>query len=467
MGTSPALSGSFGTPANSARAGYLPICLSRAPLGAFEGIPVYLRNTAGGGAEAFMLYCAEHVRLTTTHRDRLEQADIRFVYIPIARQAQFRRQTEDQLQQIVTDPGTATSVASEIVYETSVELVNELLRDPDLMACSPRLETVSRAVTTLVLKDPSAFSHLFAASHHDFYTATHMVNVATWMVPLAYAVGIEDATELNQICQAGMLHDIGKIYIPAEILNKKGRLEDAEWEVIRSHPDLGCKHMMRFPNVPEVVLTVMRQHHERIDGTGYPDRLTGEQIALTSRICAVADSFDAMTAFRPYKERTMTVSKALNVIVEETPSKYDPKVVAAWVKMLQSAERDGVLPESLKLNSPQEAQSNRRRSPRFTINCPGHVDIIELRDGAWQQRESLVVVAHSISRNGVGFLSQAVVKPGEHLRLHLRGEGTLNRMEEGVAVRCRAYRDGWYEIGVDFAPVAAQFAPIPLDLKVA
>jgi hypothetical protein len=82
----------------------------------------------------------------------------------------------------------AISVKSEIVYETAVELVNELLSEPDLAGKSPRLEKVSRAVTTLVLNDPTAFSHLFAASHHDFYTATHMVNVATWMVPLCHGL---------------------------------------------------------------------------------------------------------------------------------------------------------------------------------------------------------------------------------------------------------------------------------------
>jgi HD-GYP domain-containing protein (c-di-GMP phosphodiesterase class II) len=133
----------------------------------------------------------------------------------------------------VDDPSLSISVKSEIVYETSVELVNELLSEPELLAKSPRLENVSRATTMLVLNDPSAFSHLFAASHHDFYTATHMVNVATWMVPLAHAMGHRDTNELNTICQAGILHDVGKIYIPTETLNRKGKLSDAEFHAGR------------------------------------------------------------------------------------------------------------------------------------------------------------------------------------------------------------------------------------------
>ncbi|HSU67618.1 MAG TPA: hypothetical protein VLJ39_12155, partial [Tepidisphaeraceae bacterium] len=211
MGTSAiaTLSGEAGSAANSARAGFLPIGIARAPLAAFRGIAVYLRNTTAGGSEAFTLYCSEHVRLTESTRDRLAQAGVKFVYIPIVKQSQFREQIEAALQDIVRDPGLATAAAAEIVYETSVELVNEILREPDLGSQSSRLESVSRAVTTLVLKDPSAFSHLYATSHHDFYTATHMVNVGTWMVPLAYAMGIRDEQELNQICHAGMVHDIG------------------------------------------------------------------------------------------------------------------------------------------------------------------------------------------------------------------------------------------------------------------
>src|SRR5205814_1575311 len=83
------------------------------------------------------------------------------------------------------------------------------------------------------LKKKTSFSHLFSASHHDFYTATHMVNVATWMVPLAYALGTHDAEQLNRICQAGMLHDIGKIFIPGEVLNKAGKLSDSYLATIK------------------------------------------------------------------------------------------------------------------------------------------------------------------------------------------------------------------------------------------
>ncbi len=442
------LSGGFGTSSNSARAGYLPICLERVPLEAFKEISVYLRaDEKTKDTETFRLYCSPNVRFTQGHRERLIAHGVKFVYIAMADQARFRQQTEDTLLLTVDDPSLSISVKSEIVYETSVELVNELLSEPDFASKSTRLEKVSRAVTTLVLNDPSAFSHLFAASHHDFYTATHMVNVATWMVPLAYAMGYHNTEDLNHICEAGLLHDVGKVYIPAEVLNKKGKLTNEEWDLIRQHPEMGCKHLEKFDRIDPLVLTVTRQHHERIDGSGYPHKIKGEQMHPVSKICAVVDSFDAMTAFRPFKDRTMTVAQALSIIMEETPTKYDEAVVEKWVGLLQSAEREGVLSEPVMLADGK----NHREFPRFPINCPARAHILQKDGDEWIERPGIQVIAHNISRSGAGFVAQQQVQPGETVRLYLQGHGSLSRVDEGLVMRCRAYKDGWFEVGLKFA----------------
>jgi HD-GYP domain-containing protein (c-di-GMP phosphodiesterase class II) len=453
------LSGGFGKSSNSARAGYLPICLERAPLDAFENIAVYLRSpdpkdkAAAGAAtavaETFRLYCSANIKFSIEHRERLRSNGTKFVYIAMADHARFREQTEASLMKTVNDPSLGVSIKSEIVYETSVELVNELLSEPDLGAKSKRLEQVSRAITTLVLNDPTAFSHLFAASHHDFYTATHMVNVATWMVPLAHAMGYHSTSDLNKICQAGLLHDVGKVHVSAEILNKKGKLSNEEWAMIKRHPDLGCEHLSKFEGIDPLVFAVTREHHERMDGSGYPRGIRGDQMHPVSRICAVVDSFDAMTAFRPFKERSMTVSQALSIIKSETPGKYDEMVVDTWLNLLQAAEREGVLSEPVKL----EGDSQSRKFPRFPIHCPARLHLLETGPTPEElvEKPALQVIAHNISRGGAGFVSQQMVRPGERARLYLTGEGTLERNDDGLVVRCRAYKDGWYEVGMKFA----------------
>src|SRR5437016_1584580 len=112
------LSGGFGTSSNSARAGFLPICLERAPIGAFDHIPLYLRNlgeTRAAKKESFTLYCTENVTFSPEHRQRLVSHGVKFVYIPMVMQAKFRQQTEECLLQMTEDPSMAISVKSEIV----------------------------------------------------------------------------------------------------------------------------------------------------------------------------------------------------------------------------------------------------------------------------------------------------------------------------------------------------------------
>jgi HD-GYP domain-containing protein (c-di-GMP phosphodiesterase class II) len=455
------LSGGFATSSNSARAGFLPICLERVPLAALEGIDIHLR-TGDGTGEAFTLFSGNSIKLSEAHRTRLIEGGVKFIYIPMGQQAKFREQTEANLLDVATDPRMAISVRAELVYETSVQLVDELLREPDLLAKSPRLEKVSRAVTMLVLNDPTAFSHLFAASHHDFYTAAHMVNVATWMVPLAYAMGHHDADELNHICQAGLMHDIGKTYIPTEVLNKKGKLSADEWKQIQRHPELGYEHLSKFEGIHPLVLSVTMEHHERMDGSGYPRGVRGAQTHPVSRICAVVDSFDAMTAFRPFKERTTSVAKAMEIIRSETPLKYDPEVVKAWISMVAAAEK-----VTGPLTTGDDSHPSRRTVERFRINCPARLCLLQENNGEWKEFLGMMVVAHSISRAGIGVLGQKPVQPGEYVRISLNGEGSLKQVNEGVVVRSREYGDGWFEIGVRYGNLAPGSKLPPADETVA
>lgn len=437
----------------SARAGFIPIALDCVPVSALQGIPVYIRvrperalaDRAPG--DAFRLYCGQDVPFTEARLRRLVQNRLKFLYIKISDHERFRTQAEASLEAIATDPEIAASAKSAMIYETSVELINELLTDTDLAGKTPRLEQVARSVTTLVMKNDDSFSHLFAASHHDFYTATHMVNVGTWMVSLAYAMGTRDPEELEVICQAGMLHDMGKLSVPSEILNKKGRLSEHDWAVLKNHPVAGCEYLARYQHIHPLVLTVTRQHHERLDGSGYPDALRGDQIHPMARLCAVVDSFDAMTAFRPFKHRTFTVAQALELLRAEAPARYDQDVIDAWITLVGDSELPIAAP-------PEPAARNRRSSDRADVNCKARVHRLVRGRSSFREQPGLAVIAHSISGSGLGFLSQYPIQPGEFVRIYLDSPEWRARPLTGQTVRCRSHSDCWHEIGVAFCDPA-------------
>jgi HD-GYP domain-containing protein (c-di-GMP phosphodiesterase class II) len=418
--------------------------------GALRDLPIYLQ-TRTGESRQFALYCAQSARFTEGHRARLQQAGVKFIYLPMSCQGQFRMQMEEDLVRVAEDPAVAVRRKSEMVYETSLELINEVLTDEAVGKNLPRLGQVSRAVSRLVVKDRSAFSHLFATAQHDFYTATHMVNVGTWMTSLAYAAGMQDEAELEQLCTAGMVHDVGKTRVPSEVLNKVGLLTDAEWALLRAHPEHGAAHLRQQGVTDDIVLRVTLEHHERIDGTGYPRGLKGEQISRASRICAVVDSFDAMTACRPFKNRVKSIAEAMAVLRAEAGKTYDADLVEAWGGLLQRAADDKIIREPLEV----EQGAGRRREQRFGLDCP--LLVMTLEQGTWAQKNRFEGKAHNISLSGLGMLVPAKMPMGTYVRVVLRGKGKLkDRQLEGQVVHCRSYTDGWSEVGVRLCGAGVQ-----------
>ena len=136
---------------------------------------------------------------------------------------------------------------------------------------------------------------------------------------------------------AGLLHDIGKIAMSNEILNKCGRLNDAEWMVLKRHPEVGYSILTSvndYASLAECVLT----HHERWDGTGYPQRLKGEEIPFYARIISVADAFAAMTSDRPYR-KAMSEIDAIQAIKAESGKQFDPKIVKVFLEIVLKEEK--------------------------------------------------------------------------------------------------------------------------------
>jgi putative two-component system response regulator len=165
----------------------------------------------------------------------------------------------------------------------------------------------------------------------DPYTRGHSIRVSHYSVVIAKEMGLEGEM-LRHVELGGHVHDIGKIGVREEVLNKPGKLTDAEYEHIMTHPMVGWRILAPLLGETPVALDIVRSHHERFDGRGVPDRLMGAAIPLAARIAAAADSFDAMTSDRPYRPDGMSVEDAIQEIVRCSGTQFDPEVVAAVVK---------------------------------------------------------------------------------------------------------------------------------------
>lgn len=169
------------------------------------------------------------------------------------------------------------------------------------------------------------------------YTLHHSVEVGLWSRLLAQELGLDEAG-VEETTLAGLLHDLGKCRVPSEVLHKDRQLDPEEWQLVRQHPSWGADACRKGGLRGRRILQVILQHHERMDGAGYPLGLKGEEICLGARAVAVADAFSAITSYRDYRGRKLPVQAVEELQREE--GHYDPEVLAAFWRLL-SPYREG------------------------------------------------------------------------------------------------------------------------------
>lgn len=225
----------------------------------------------------------------------------------------------------VPDPELPAVQEQLIVFARELGLMYRLERER-----SSELEAVLDDLQETYVATMKSFAQVIEAK--DRTTRGHLDRTQAYGVALARRIDPAIA-ESTQLSYGFFLHDIGKVGIPERILCKEGPLSGEEWEVMRTHPTIGAQIVAPIRFLGDAI-EVIRHHHERFDGTGYPDRLKGADIPLAARIFAVADSFDAMTSDRPYRD-ALTLDRALDEIWGGAGTQFDPEVVKVFVDMIE------------------------------------------------------------------------------------------------------------------------------------
>ena len=194
-------------------------------------------------------------------------------------------------------------------------------------AAAPLVEEISNSV----LRNPGALISLARLKTADDYTYMHSVAVCALMIALARQLGL-DEQQTRDAGMAGLLHDLGKAMIPLEVLNKPGKLTDAEFALVKTHPEEGHKLLLEGKGVSDVTKDVCLHHHEKVDGSGYPKGLNSETMSLFAKMGAVCDVYDAITSNRPYKAGWDPAESIKRMA--EWKGHFDPAVFQAFVKSL-------------------------------------------------------------------------------------------------------------------------------------
>jgi HD-GYP domain-containing protein (c-di-GMP phosphodiesterase class II) len=227
--------------------------------------------------------------------------------------------------------GEAAMAQAAALYRRSVPKIANLFGEARLgkAVSAAECEALVDEISNSVLANPGALISVARLKRRDEYTYMHSVAVCALMVSLGRQLGLS-GDQLKKAGLAGMLHDLGKAAMPLEVLNKPGKLTDDEFGVMKTHPERGHEMLVEGGSVGPLVLDVCLHHHEKVDGTGYPHRLAGDQISLFAKMGAVCDVYDAITSVRPYKNG-WDPGEALRRMAQ-WKGHFDPRVFQAFVK---------------------------------------------------------------------------------------------------------------------------------------
>jgi len=250
---------------------------------------------------------------------------------------QFQNYLENNLGSILDNDSLPMAERGKVFYDVSVSILREAFQSrlPGNLE-QERFERVLKFVTeaTRFLAKGGSLKSLAKLISHDYQTYSHCVHVFTFSTALLQTYGVSEK-DLVAAGMGAMLHDIGKTRIPRSIINKPGSLNAQEWEVIKTHPLKGVALCAQVPLRQEAINAILF-HHERMDASGYPSGLGGEDIPLNVRAVAVADAYDALTTDRPYKAASSPF-EALRTIRDDMKGQYDSEMLKRLVMVLSGA----------------------------------------------------------------------------------------------------------------------------------
>jgi putative nucleotidyltransferase with HDIG domain len=304
--------------------------------GASLGVDLYVRRRAND--QATLLFREDQTVDWATLETLQEGSDEFKVFVDRKHQQRYQQYLRDQWRDLTSDSSSPISTRLNVISEVVRDVMSEQFKGAEAKNTEKLIEVtmdLAENAVKVINSQNIVLDELFDVLRHDYGTFTHSTNVSMYAVLLAKELGfsIQDQTD---IAAGGLLHDIGKIDIDAHILNKPGKLDLEELAIIRRHPQLGFEKLAPQPDLNIGILMMTYQHHERIDGSGYPCSVPDLEIHPWAKLCAIVDVFEAITSDRPYLV-PCSVESALNLMESGRDKQFDGDMLDVWVRLQKSS----------------------------------------------------------------------------------------------------------------------------------
>lgn len=284
-------------------------------------------------SEPMVLFRKQSAAFTKEARDRLKQDGGELVYVRDADEPRLHQYVEKHLSAIVANDELDSAAKAALLYGAAVNVMKNAFENPSSTPALARTRPMVEALAAFVLRDEQAYPHLIQNAQADYALPNHSVNVCVMSLKLASVLNVKDFVALADIGQGALLHDLGKSQIDSAILDKPGPLSDSEWKTIQEHPKLACDLLTKAGVKNATVLDVVRHHHERVNGGGYPDNLSGVKVSPAARICSICDRFDALTSGRTFRDAIPTY-EAFQILGEHEADQIDVAYFKQFIRVM-------------------------------------------------------------------------------------------------------------------------------------
>lgn len=308
------------------RRNFLPVPLHTLCLTGTLPVDIYLGQEK---ESAPVLFRRRHIDIAGDELSTLLESGIETVYVPREQAEDYQNHLQNNVVSIIANHDLPLTDRLQFLGDTGRSMLREVFQGGQLDETIKQVGELSTYMSTIISENEVVVSELFDVLRHDYHTYTHVYNVASYSLLLAKGLGVSDEKELRDISMGGLLHDLGKLRIPLRILNKKERLTDTEWAIIQRHPTDGFIDLAVRDDMTEAQLMMVYQHHEKLDGSGYPVGIGGNELHFYAKVCAVVDIFEALTSNRPYRNPA-TKNEAMEILEGLTPNKLDQEMVQCW-----------------------------------------------------------------------------------------------------------------------------------------
>ena len=436
------------------RQGFFPVPLELVPSDSLKGLEVYIYINS-----SYNLYNTSGHPFVTKDLRRLIDAGIQYAYISSKDYQRYYDAVENSLDSLFESKKIALRAKCEIVYATTLALAQGIYSSEPNEESVRNIKKLTKKTIKLILKKANAFKNIPDIINHDFLTSTHVSSTSIIMLCFANSIGITDEDVLAEIGTGVLLHDIGKMFIPKDLLTSKNSLSQKQLCIIRNHVSDGVDYLKKYAFLSKEILRMISEHHERLDGSGYPNKLRNGGISIYGKMLAIVDAFEAMTSFRPYREICFSTQQALDYIDDKKSIFFDNKIAEAFIDFMQNNLTDVKEEKKLSVNdhlvevlgfNTQELNPSGRRHERFYFRIKSSLKKIQKEGIGWHTGDGSVVIVYNFSQSGLGLLTDEGIDKGQIVQVDISVEHyDLHLTYLGKVVRCLNHADGWYTVGIE------------------